>query len=257
VTADVPGSIRPFYADWAGYNRRAIDGLERLGAAELALRRPGSEHWPIWAIAAHMAGTRIYWLCEIFGEPGIERMTVLRAGRHGLGGLPGHASIRPRDRRRAPRQLGGRRRLPRPLDAGDAGGVSSSATAAAARTRSTRGSRSSCAMINHEAYHLGEINIALGANGRDTIDPWPGSDWASDAPRFPARGALGAGSPRLGEHPARLLPRSRRHRQQSIVLDPPRRETPRPGPRPRPGSRLRGRAPSTTPPPRPGRGTRP
>jgi uncharacterized damage-inducible protein DinB len=29
--------------------------------------------WPIWATAAHMAGTRVYWLCVVLGEPGAER----------------------------------------------------------------------------------------------------------------------------------------------------------------------------------------
>jgi hypothetical protein len=38
-------------------------------------------------------------------------------------------------------------------------------------------------MINHEAYHLGEINLALGANGREPIDPWPGNEWEHGVPR--------------------------------------------------------------------------
>jgi uncharacterized damage-inducible protein DinB len=38
-------------------------------------------------------------------------------------------------------------------------------------------------MINHEAYHLGEINLTLGANGREPIDPWPGHEWQEGADR--------------------------------------------------------------------------
>jgi uncharacterized damage-inducible protein DinB len=38
-------------------------------------------------------------------------------------------------------------------------------------------------MINHEAYHLGEVNLVLGSNGRDPIDPFPGSEWLESAPR--------------------------------------------------------------------------
>jgi hypothetical protein len=38
-------------------------------------------------------------------------------------------------------------------------------------------------LINHEAYHVGEINLALGANGRRPINLWPWTDWAADAPR--------------------------------------------------------------------------
>ena len=49
--------------------------MERIGAlspAQLALRA-SPEHWPIWAIAAHQAGVRVYWLCQIFKEPGADR----------------------------------------------------------------------------------------------------------------------------------------------------------------------------------------
>ena len=38
-------------------------------------------------------------------------------------------------------------------------------------------------MINHEAYHLGEINLILGSNGREPIDPWPGDEWREGVPR--------------------------------------------------------------------------
>jgi uncharacterized damage-inducible protein DinB len=38
-------------------------------------------------------------------------------------------------------------------------------------------------MINHEAYHLGEINVTLGANGREPIYPWPGREWEEGVPR--------------------------------------------------------------------------
>lgn len=39
-------------------------------------------------------------------------------------------------------------------------------------------------MITHEGYHLGEINLALGSNGRVPINPWPGHEWAEGAPRW-------------------------------------------------------------------------
>lgn len=32
-------------------------------------------------------------------------------------------------------------------------------------------------LINHEAYHAGEISLTLGANGREPIDLWPPGDW--------------------------------------------------------------------------------
>ena len=37
-------------------------------------------------------------------------------------------------------------------------------------------------LINHEAYHVGEINLALGAAGREPIDLWPGAEWEVGTP---------------------------------------------------------------------------
>jgi hypothetical protein len=42
-----------------------------LTSEQLAIRA-GPEHAPIWALAGHVAGMRIYWLCGVFGEPGAE-----------------------------------------------------------------------------------------------------------------------------------------------------------------------------------------
>ena len=57
-TAAGASSLRPFYADWFGYNRRWIEGLRRLTPEDLELLVParrdwGDEPWPIWAVAAH------------------------------------------------------------------------------------------------------------------------------------------------------------------------------------------------------------
>lgn len=174
-------SIRPFYADWAGYNRRATDGLAALDTEALALQAPGSEHWPIWAIAAHMAGTRIFWLCEIFGEPGVERMPFYEPG--GMGWEDDLAIPR------TAAEIAGALRSSWSVVEGCLDGWTPAmledpfervrATRTEVHTRQSILLR----MINHEAYHLGEINIALGANRRAPIDLWPGADWAVGAPR--------------------------------------------------------------------------
>ncbi|HET7026083.1 MAG TPA: DinB family protein [Candidatus Limnocylindrales bacterium] len=64
-------SIRVFYDRWPQYNRRLIEVAGSLDEEQLALR-PASEHWPVWAIIAHVAGTRVYWLCTVLGEPGAD-----------------------------------------------------------------------------------------------------------------------------------------------------------------------------------------
>lgn len=181
MTADAAASIRPFYADWAGYNRRIVDGLDALDPDALALKVPGSEHWPVWAIAAHMAGTRIFWLCEIFGEPPMEPMPFAQPG--GMGWEDDLATPRS-----APEVAGALRSSWTVVS-----GCLSRWTPAMLEDRFERVSSSRTEihtrqsillrLLTHEAYHVGEISLALGSNGRQPIDLWPGSDWAADAPR--------------------------------------------------------------------------
>jgi uncharacterized damage-inducible protein DinB len=64
-------SIRTFYDRWPQYNKRLTETIAALTPEQLALR-PSPDHWPIWAIVGHLAGTRVYWLCAILGEPGAD-----------------------------------------------------------------------------------------------------------------------------------------------------------------------------------------
>ena len=64
-------SIRLFYDRWPQYNRRLTEIVGAMTDEQLAIR-PSPEHWPMWATAAHVAGTRVYWLCTVLGEPGAE-----------------------------------------------------------------------------------------------------------------------------------------------------------------------------------------
>jgi len=57
------------FPDWPQYAGRLRDAVKDLSAEQLALRA-GPEHGTIWQLAAHCAGTRVFWLCGIFGEPG-------------------------------------------------------------------------------------------------------------------------------------------------------------------------------------------
>ena len=63
-------SIGPFYEGWRKANRRLIDGVAKLSDDQLALR-VGS-YWPIWALAGHLAGARVFWLCDVLKEGGAE-----------------------------------------------------------------------------------------------------------------------------------------------------------------------------------------
>src|SRR2546426_2053675 len=63
--------LTPFYRGWDQYNRRLVDAIRSLSDEQLKLRATPSQ-WPIWAIAAHTAGARVYWLCGVFKETGAE-----------------------------------------------------------------------------------------------------------------------------------------------------------------------------------------
>jgi len=175
-------SIRPFYADWAGYNRRVAEALGRLTEEDLSLivtapRDGDVGPWPIWAVAGHTVGARVYWLCTVLGEPGADSTPFTDPT--GFGWEDDLSVVRTRDEvvdayastwrvvescleRWTPAMLGEEIRRGRQV-----------------HTRQSILLR----CINHEAYHAGEIGLTLSANGRDPIDLWPSADWAADAPR--------------------------------------------------------------------------
>jgi DinB superfamily len=64
--------VASLYPDWPQYAARIRDAVKHLTEDQLALRA-GPEHAPIWALAAHVAGTRVYWLCGVFQQPGADR----------------------------------------------------------------------------------------------------------------------------------------------------------------------------------------
>jgi uncharacterized damage-inducible protein DinB len=178
-------SVRRFYADWAGYNRRAIEGIKRLTEADLALRVHAvrdlaGDPWPLWAVFAHPAATRVFWLCDVFGEQGAE-------------GTPFGGNTKwwedDLSHPRGADELVGAWETTWQVVEGCLGRWTPDSLGQESRRERPDGSmqvhtRQSVLlrMINHEAYHLGEINLALGANGREPIDPWPAADWREGAP---------------------------------------------------------------------------
>ncbi|HUG06077.1 MAG TPA: DinB family protein [Candidatus Limnocylindria bacterium] len=163
-------SVGTFYEGWSKHNRRLVDSIRSLADDQLKLRA-APEKWPIWAIAAHTAGARVYWLCGVFKESGAES-TPFTDPASGLGW---------EDDERRPR---GSRELVTALD---------SSWAIVARCLDTwttpmlseeytreiggktqRHTRQSVLMrlLTHDAYHSGEISQILGAHGLPEIDLW-------------------------------------------------------------------------------------
>ncbi len=169
-------AIEASYGDWRLYNALVVEALGRMSSDDLALRAgapdPGSStHWPIWAIAGHTAGTRVYWLCDVMGAPGAERTPFTDAANTGWEDDLDHP-------RTADELVGAwtstwsivdealRTWTPEMLDE--------------VVTRSRDGAvehftRRSLLLrlITHEAYHVGEIALIQGIHGRPQIDLWP------------------------------------------------------------------------------------
>jgi uncharacterized damage-inducible protein DinB len=176
------GPIAPFYADWSRYNRRIVEGLRGLSDDDLALRA-GTQHWPIWAIAGHTAGARVYWLCHVFGEPDAE--TTPFTDPSGFGWEDDLDTTRSAAElveafESSWRIVAGCLEWWTPAMLGESyererGGRIQYPTRQSVLLR----------LINHDAYHAGEISLTLGANGREPIDLWPPADWLAPRPPDP------------------------------------------------------------------------
>ena len=163
-------SIRLFYDRWPQYNRRLTEIVGAMTDEQLALA-PSPERWPIWATVGHTAGARVYWLCEVLGEPGRER-TPFTAPLD-TEGWEDHLEV--------PR---GATELVEALDTTWAviDGCLDRWTPAMLEETAERSygterqvhSRASILqrLFTHEAYHCGELSQTLGIHGLPQIDLW-------------------------------------------------------------------------------------
>lgn len=164
-----PSSIRPFYADGTQYRSRLVDGIRDLTSDQLALRA-GPDHDPIWALAAHCAGARVFWLCGILGEPGAETTPFPDPFADGWEDDLDH----PRSAVELTVALETTSALiDRCLDTWtlDMLSVEFERWRGDVRQVHTRGSVLQ-RMVSHDAFHSGEISQLLGAHGLPEIDLW-------------------------------------------------------------------------------------
>ena len=170
-------TVAPFYHGWRLFNDDLIAALAPLTAEQLALPI-GSPTWPIWASASHLAGTRVFWLCQIFKEPGKE--TTPFTDPTGLGWEDDLA--RPRS---ADELVGALRSTWRIVEHCLETWTVETLGYEARRTHPTKvtiHTRQSVLMrmITHDAFHIGEISLALGSNGLPAIEPWRGLSRIAD-----------------------------------------------------------------------------
>lgn len=162
-------SVRAAYDRWPQYNRRLRDVIGAMSPTELALR-PSADRWPIWATVGHTAGGRVYWLCEVVGEPGVETTPFEKVAEEGWEDDLGH----PRDADELVRALDTTFAIvERCLDRWTMGMLADEIRREYAGTVQvhTRGSILQ-RLFSHDAYHCGELSQTLGILGRPQIDLW-------------------------------------------------------------------------------------
>jgi len=170
MTDDGP-NIAGFYAGWRLTNDRLIEALTTLLAEQLAWR-PGPDMWPIWALAGHLAGARVYWLCSILKEPGAASTPFTDPTGDGW-------EDHPSEPRRADEVVFALRSSWNIVDGCLRRWTTEMLLAEFERVRNdvvqihTRQSVL-IRLITHDAYHCGEISQILGTHGRPGIDVWSG-----------------------------------------------------------------------------------
>jgi len=162
-------TIRPFYDMWPQYNRRLREVIGAMSPPQLAVR-PSVDGWPIWATVGHTAGVRVYWLCDVIGEPGAETTPFTDAANAGWEDDLDH----PRGADELVAALDSTWRLvERCLDRWTPGMLADAIRRErdGAQQIHTRGSILQ-RLFSHDAYHCGELSQTLGIHGLPQIDLW-------------------------------------------------------------------------------------
>lgn len=163
-------TIRPAYDMWPQYNRRLREVVAAMTNEQLAIR-PSSDLWPIWATVGHTAGARVYWLCDVLGEPGAETTPFKDAGNDaGWEDDLDH----PRSAQELAEALDSTFRLiARCLDRWTPEMLADTFDREfnGNRQAHTRGSILQ-RLFSHDAYHCGELSQTLGIHVLPQIDLW-------------------------------------------------------------------------------------
>lgn len=162
-------TIRSAYHMWPQYNRRLREVVAPMTDEQLAIRA-SPDGLPIWATVGHTAAMRVYWVCEVIGEPGAETTPFMDAATSDWADHLDH----PRGADELVEALDSTWRIvDRCLDRWtpdmlvdeierDYDGTIQ------AHTRSSILQR----ILTHEAYHCGELSQTLGIYGLPQIDLW-------------------------------------------------------------------------------------
>jgi uncharacterized damage-inducible protein DinB len=163
-------SLAFLYDGWRKGNTRLIDGVRDLSPEQLQLA-PSPSVWPIWALAAHTAGARVYWLCGVFKEAGAET-TPFPDPLSGIGWEDDPATPRRADELVTALDTSWRI-VERCLETWQPAMLADEFTRViAGKTQIHTRQSVLMRLITHDAFHSGEISSILGAHGLPEIDLW-------------------------------------------------------------------------------------
>ena len=164
------GGLAPFYDGWPKCNGRLVGAIRTLSNEQLKLRA-APDKWPIWAIAAHTAGARVYWLCGVFKETGAGT-TPFTDPLSGIGWEDDEST--PRGAEELVFALDSSWKIvERCLERWTPSMLSDEFTREiGGKTQIHTRQSVLMRLITHDAYHAGEISQLLGAHGLPEIDLW-------------------------------------------------------------------------------------
>ncbi|HEX3630724.1 MAG TPA: DinB family protein [Candidatus Dormibacteraeota bacterium] len=155
-------------AGWRSVDSALMERMAQLEPQDFALR--SDSHMPVWAILAHLAGARIYWLCGILEQPGVESTPFDGSGE----GWEDHLDM-PHSKEDVIGALESTwgvvetwlngwtaTRLEEEFQRTGLDGV----------TRRQNHHTVLVRLLTHEGYHAGELSLILMMHGKDGIDPW-------------------------------------------------------------------------------------
>jgi hypothetical protein len=161
-------TIRAAYSMWPQYDRRLREVIGAMTDEQLAIR-PSPDLLPIWATVGHTASGRVYWLCDVVGEPGAETTPFAgeiedwaddldhpRGAQELVGALESTFRIVEGCLDRWTPEM-----LADPIRR-DYAGTTQVHTRASILQR----------LLTHEAWHCGELSQTLGIHGLPQIDLW-------------------------------------------------------------------------------------
>jgi uncharacterized damage-inducible protein DinB len=138
-----------------------------VGALELRL---DPTRVPVWAIVGHIAAVRVYWICDVIGEPGAETTPFADPGGPGWE----DDEDKPRDAAELVYALDTTWRIvERCLDrwTPEMLGETFERTRDGKRQAHSRTSILQ-RLFSHDAYHCGELSQTLGVSGFTQVDLW-------------------------------------------------------------------------------------